>query len=394
VSTDLLARAFLSETPVPRKTRIEVASGNLKIGRGDTAVLLAKARGAVPVDGSVDIRFDSGRRQSFSLDAVKNEPASFARTLENVQDSFEYRIHLGDNTTKWYRADVLIPPVVARLECVQVFPPYTRRGMVSRSLGDLSILSGSRLILKVTSNNPIAPDGPTGRAFNVVHPVNVDNPADVRLAVDPKDAHQLVADVPIPPKTSGFSINLRDTNGLSSKDPAVYRVDLVPDKEPTVHITYPERKEELVTRIATLEIGFDAADDFGLAKLALKYKIDDGPEHEIPLDIRRPNDPEPRSVHNRYAWAISKLTPRSTTQPTLEGSTVEYWLEARDNNNVTGPGISASEHYSAKVVSEAEKRAEILARLGSSIQDVQHGVEDQEKLHNDLGDLILERKAQ
>ena len=73
-----------------------------------------------------------------------------------------------------------------------------------------------------------------------------------------------------------------------SQGGAVYRVDLVPDKEPSVHITYPERKEELVTRVATLEIGFDAADDFGLAKLSLKYKIDDGPEHAIPLDIRTP----------------------------------------------------------------------------------------------------------
>ena len=196
----------------------------------------------------------------------------------------------------------------------------------------------------------------------------------------------------MPARTSGFSIWLTDVNGLKSKDPAVYRVDLVPDKDPTVRINYPERKEELVTRIATLEIGFDAADDFGLANLYLKYKIDDGPDQSIPLDINKPGQALARSLHKRYAWAISKLTPRSTTQPTLEGSNIEYWLEAEDNNNVTGPGHGESEHYSARVVSEAEKRAEILARLGASIQDVQRGVDDQEQLRTTLGDLILERK--
>src|SRR5439155_17293808 len=111
------------------------------------------------------------------------------------------------------------------------------------------------------------------------------------------------------------------------------------------------RKEELVTRIATLEIGFDASDDFGIAALALKYKIDDGAEQTIALDVRQGPEVQPRHLHNRYAWAISKLTPRSTTQPTLEGSMIEYWLEAQDNNNVSGPGRGSSQHYSAKVVS-------------------------------------------
>lgn len=395
VSSDLLARAFLSNTPVPRKTRIDVLSGDFKIGRGETAELRAQARGVIPADGVVEIKFDSGRQQSPRIEAAPGEAATFALKLENVQDSFKYRVKLGDNTSEWRRADVLIPPVVTRLECQQVYPEYTRLGAVARSLGDLSILSGSRLMLKVTANNRIAPNAPSAvKLTNFVHLVNPDNVPDVALSVDPANPTQLTADVPIPPKTSGFSIHLRDVNGLVSKDPAVYRIDLVPDKEPTVRITYPDRKEELVTRIATVEIGFDAADDFGIAKLALKYKIDDGPEQAIPLEIAKAGNPTPKTLHNRFVWPLSKLTPRSTTQPTLEGSTVEYWLEAEDNNNVTGPGRGSSEHYSAKVVSEAEKRAEILARLGASIQDIERAREDQEALHKGLGDIVLERKQE
>ena len=388
VSTDLLARAFLSNTPVPRKTHIEVVQGSRKVGRGDTVILGAKAGGVIPSAGTLDIRFESGRRQSFSLDARADDKTTFTRTLENAQDSFRYRVNLGDNTTGWYDVDVLPPPVVTRLECRQVYPAYTRRGTVSRSLGDMSILNGSRLILKVTSNNPL------DKTSNVVHLVNPETIPDVRLSIDPKDPRQAIADVAIPPKTSGFSIHLRDGNGLENKDPAVYRVDLVADKDPTVQITYPEQKEQLVTRIATIEIGFDAADDFGIARLSLKFKVDDGRVQSIPLAIARPGEPQPRSLHNRYVWAISKLTPLSPAQPTLEGSNIEYWLEAEDNNDVNGPGIGSSDHFTARVVSEAEKRAEILARLGASIQDVQRGMDDQEKLHRSLGDLILERKPE
>jgi hypothetical protein len=224
--------------------------------------------------------------------------------------------------------------------------------------------------------------------------VNPQHGDDLPVTIDPADPHQATAEIALPVKTSGFSIRLVDTNGLTSRDPAVYRVDLIADKEPTVQISYPERKEELVTRVATLEVGFDAADDFGIAKLALKYKIDDGDVRAIPLDVAKAGEAAPKSLHKRYVWALSKLTPRSATQPTLEGSTIEYWLEAIDNNDVTGPGVGESEHYSARVVSEAEKRAEILARLGSSIQDVQRGVDDQDKLHGGLRDLILERKPE
>src|SRR5437764_21994 len=70
VSTDLLARAFLSSTPVPRKTRIDVTTGDLKLGRGDTAELAARARGVIPTDGAVEIKFDSGRHQTLRVEPV------------------------------------------------------------------------------------------------------------------------------------------------------------------------------------------------------------------------------------------------------------------------------------------------------------------------------------
>lgn len=389
VSTDLLARAFLSDVPVPRKTRVTVTSGDLRLGKGDTALLAATARGVIPAKGTTDVRFASGRKQSFPLDATPENKSAFVRPLENVQDSFDYRVHLGDNTSPWFHATVLTPPIVTQLEVQQVYPPYTRLGAVTRSLGDLSVLTGSHLLLKVTSNNPLQPDGLTvTNPGNAVHLVNATTQPAVRLTIDPNDPRHATADVPLAPKTTGFSVHLRDTNGLVTKDSTVYRVDLTPDKPPTVRVTYPTRQEELVTRIATLEIGFDAADDFGIARLSLHYKIDDGREQSIPLDI---GTAAPRTLHNRYAWKISRLTPPAATKPTLEGSSIEYWLEAEDNNNVTGPSRGSSEHYSAKVVTEAEKKAEIFARMGASIQDVERGVKDEQELHRNLGDLILEK---
>src|SRR5439155_9985217 len=87
---------------------------------------------------------------------------------------------------------------------------------------------------------------------------------------------------------AGFSILLLDTEGMESRDPAVYRIDCLPDKVPVVRITYPDRKEELITRQAVLPVAFEASDDFQIARLRLRYKLESveaGAEQTVELDL-------------------------------------------------------------------------------------------------------------
>ena len=61
---------------------------------------------------------------------------------------------------------------------------------------------------------------------------------------------------------------------------------------------------------------------------------------------------------------------------------------AEDNNDATGPGIGSTEHQMAKVVSEAEKRADLLNRAGDYLGSISDVAADQEKLNRDLGRII------
>src|SRR5262249_54709054 len=54
---DLLKRAFLSHTPVPRKTKIFVQDGNKIVGIGDNVRLEAFVRGIIPSNGKVEVRY-------------------------------------------------------------------------------------------------------------------------------------------------------------------------------------------------------------------------------------------------------------------------------------------------------------------------------------------------
>ncbi|MEQ2009976.1 MAG: hypothetical protein ABMA26_24585 [Limisphaerales bacterium] len=378
VSRDLLSRAFLSrEIEVPRKTRIGQTSGDLRIARGDNVSLFAIAKGVVPDRAKLVLKFASGRTQEFLLEPGKESKARFEQALENVQDSFDYTFHIGDGKSRSARVEAVERPGIAKLDALQVYPEYTGLGTVRRSLGDLTLLVGSKLNLTLTPTKEVAKG-----AVLVTSTTNA-QPLSLPLAVNPKNAREVQVSIPITSESlSGFSIHLEDKFGFRSKDDAVYRLEVLPDKAPVVRITYPERKEELITQKATILIGFEAVDDFAVKQLFLRYTVDGGEEKGIELTLETAS----RALRRRYDWKVGALNPKVS-----EGAMLEYWIEARDNNNVTGPGIGTSEHFSAKVVSDAEKRADLLNRVGDSIGAIGEAANDQEKLNQRLGDIIQGR---
>lgn len=136
----------------------------------------------------------------------------------------------------------------------------------------------------------------------------------------------LVGQLQVPGKgLTGFKVQMIDLDGMESRDSAVYRVDVLPDKVPVLRVTYPDRKEELVTRQAALLIGFEATDDFQIAKVRLRYKVASeggGTEGAVELDLENARAPK---LKRRYEWKIADELPGLP-----EGSVVEYWLEAED----------------------------------------------------------------
>ena len=394
VTVDLLKRVFLSNIPVPRKTRVVIIDGNKIVGRGDSVRLEAFAQGIIPATGQVEIRYPSRRTQSYPLEQNRDNKIHFGRTIENVQESFTYTVFLNDGQSDTFTVTTVARPTVATMECEQVFPAYTGLAPIKRPLGDLALLAGSTLKLNITATKDLQ-----SAAIRL-------SGIDATIPLQLGDSRKLAGEFVVPPKgLNGFSIFMLDTGNMESRDDAVYRVDVIPDKAPTVKITYPERREELITRHATMIIGIDALDDFAIAKLRLRYKIAPDAaqlaqpppatsqfvgavagryiEDTMELELEEAN---PQRVRRRLEWNIGEF------RPTLsEGTVIEYWIEAEDNNNATGPGVTASEHQLAKVVSDAEKRADLLNRAGDTLGSITDVTTDQEKLNRNLGTIIREK---
>lgn len=376
--TVLLQRAFLSNIPVPRKTLITVNDGDRVVGRGDTVRLEAFVSGIIPAQGKVSVSYRGRRVQEFPLEQNRDHRANFARTLENVQDDFTYQFRLGDGISQTFTVRAIPRPTVATIECGQIFPAYTGLKPSSRNLGDLTLLAGSTLTLKVTATKELKSAS--------LKLVGLDT--ETALTVNAAQPRELTGQFTVPAKgLTGFQLQLLDTESMESRDSAVYRVDVLPDKLPVVRITYPDRKEELLTRMATMIVGFDATDDFAIAKVRLKYKVDTldaGAEQAVDLDLE---EKLPTRVRRRHEWNIGGFVPLLA-----EGSVLEYWIEVEDNNNATGPGVGATDHQLAKIVSEADKRADLLNRAGDYLGSISDVAGDQEKLNRTLG-VIIRAKA-
>lgn len=379
VTVDLLKRVFLSNIAVPRKTRVIVPDGNKIVGRGDSVRLEAFAQGIIPATGQVEVRYRTRRTQTYPLEQNRDNKIHFGRTIENVQDSFTYVVVLNDGRSDSFSITTVPRPTVATMECEQVFPAYTQLPPQKRALGDLSLLAGSTLKLNIVATKDLQ------RASIKLSGIDTEIP----LQLDAVQPRSLAGEFVVPPKgLNGFSIEMLDTENMESRDTAIYRVDVIPDKAPVVKITYPLRKEELITRHATMIVGIDALDDFAISKVRLRYKIDtvdNGAEKVIELDLEGEN---PQRLRRRHEWRIGEF------RPTLsEGSNIEYWIEVQDNNDATGPGITVTEHQLAKVVSEAEKRADLLNRAGDTLGSISDVAIDQEKLNRNLGTIIREKSA-
>ena len=378
----LVLRACLFTIPVPRQTQIVDVSGERIIAIGDDLRLEAGARGIVPAKGKLRVKTAKGKPQEFDLAANVDKPGSFARVLQSVQEPFDYVIALGDAESPSFHVKVKPRPSVASVECRQVWPAYTQLPPQRRALGDLKILAGSKLTLKVKASTAVR-----AGEIRLVGP-DRDKPvktAPLQPAGDDKTL--LGGEVLIPTEgVTGMTLQLVDEDGVESRGAAVYHIDVVQDAPPTVKIVWPDRREILLTREATALISFEAKDDFGVAKVRLHYAVDwveKGPDKTIDLDL---GGALPKAVTRRFDWKVGAIVPHVE-----EGSVIDYWFEVIDANNVTGPGIGTAEHYQARIVSEAEKRADLANRLSDAMEGLNGVRQGQEELNAKLGEIIFER---
>ena len=88
-------------------------------------------------------------------------------------------------------------------------------------------------------------------------------------------------------------------------------------------------------------------------------------------------------VRRKLAWDLAALP-----SPPAVGDTIDLWAEATDGNTVSGPGVGVSDHRHLRVVTSAQKRQELMGRLGDYLGRVKSVAEDQKDLTAEVGTMV------
>lgn len=388
-SIALIKRVFLIPAPVPRKTEVIVLTGDKTIPAGESVLLEAQAKGIIPSHGRATIKDDTGKIREITMDPEKGASDKFSLKVDRIETPISYTITLNDATSDSFTIKTIPRPLVTSIDCEQVYPEYTGLPNAKRTVGNLALLGGSKLKIKAKANCKLT------KAVAKT----LGSEKTIPLKVSGDDDNEITGQIDIPATDlTGFSILITNVAGIVAGDETQYRVDLIPDRPPTVELTFPERLRELNTLKAHPTIAFVATDDYGLYKVSLCYRIvadadaaatNDANGNPVPppaatkIEMMIPKDTHPTSMKNRYPLEFSSIKP-----PVKEGQTIEYWMEAEDGNNITGPGITDSEHHTIKVVSELEKKSDIMNRWVDELSTITEVSSTQQKVNQDLGDII------
>ena len=90
-------------------------------------------------------------------------------------------------------------------------------------------------------------------------------------------------------------------------------------------------------RTQEIDLGFVAADDYGIARASLHYRKNAEGDF-IAAPVALGEQKSKKEVAVAYHWKL-------TGETLFPGNTIEYYVEVADNNIVTGPGVARSKTY-------------------------------------------------
>jgi hypothetical protein len=382
-SLALLERIALLNVPLPTRTIVRAITGDMAVPLGSDVEVSARAEGVIPRHGRLTLTYAGGAPQEISLTVRTDQPGVFSFTVHNVQNPFTYRFDLNDGSGPDFKVAAEVPPALGSVACTQVFPAYTRLPSRPLPVGNLMLLAGSRLEIKAPATVPLREAVVIEQGVSRQVPMTLDG-----------TGTQVQGEIPIPAKDlTGFSIHLTDRAGLISTDETVFPITIEPDLPPAVKIVQPSEPHVTVTMAARPVIVFDAVDDYGIAHLTLHYQrtaaqvtgdVTGAPD--LPQSISIPVKLAAEGTRYEVPFDLTGASP-----PWREGDVIDYWVEATDNNDVTGPGVTTTPRAQFEIVSPAAKQAEIMDRLRQAAASLGDLSNTQEKASADVGKTIPQK---
>ncbi len=218
------------------------------------------------------------------------------------------------------------------------FPAYTqlKRQTVFPSDGSVKALPGTEVTIQGKSNQPVA---------------------GVELVVNNSDHFMMeLVDAETPEgslilrEKGHYQFKIEQHDGQKILLEEKYPIAIEQDKPPQV-ILFPTNPKPIYYETDNVQMSYEARDDFGIRQIDLIAHVN---ETTLKKSVKRFKQSVKDSAGN-FTWSLS-------LEDLRQGDEVQYFLEIKDNDNVTGPNSGQSEIYRFTIFDSREEQ-ENLVRL-------------------------------
>ena len=387
-----MRNVLLADLPYPRQTYLTVHGGpEFRVVRGGHLSVRVTAEGVVPPAVTFHMRFPGLGKVEQNVPAAGPGQGNYTKTFQNVSDAFEFYVTGNDDRSGLCRVTVVSPPELVALRGLKRSPGYMNRPAdepFQAEQGIIPVPPGTQLFLVGQANKDLSSarlllDGKpaaTMRIRSVRPPGNTPGPPAPRGI---EGALQLPER--IKRATMVLQFELTDTEGIRNPRGAVYTLRIVPDGPPKVSMNRRYVRGEVTAR-ATIPLVLKAADDYGVAALAVRATAATAGQaatrpaaREFPITAHPDIQARRRSVQADFALDLAPLKLQV-------GQLVHLQAVARDTlpESFGGPNLARSPVQTFKIVSEEQLLAELIRRQKEIRLDFAACVEHQGRLRDKM----------
>ena len=360
------------------KSNILVRPGDIQVLEGTPLQVEGIQFGSVKGEVYLRTRAADGiwREQSLSPDTVTAAGLPmvvYRRRFEDPGSGFEYYFISAGGASDTSRVDVILRPVINRIGAELSYPEYT--GMDKQDIdmlaGRLSALRGTGITVEGEASKVLSGGKILFRSGREMPLKTSGSSFRVSFVVSGNDT---------------FSIQVADTLGYSSRRRVTYPLEAREDLPPSVEVEYPPSGEYL-PRSMLVDLHYSADDDFALSEVNLLYRKDGREMDFREQELFRPGRTQVDELEESYSWSLEGID-------IMPGDRVLYYLEARDNNTLTGPGYSRTETRHLLVPSLSQMYAQYREQEQNRRSGIADIYEQGEEIREKLRELSLKFKSE
>jgi hypothetical protein len=376
---DVYSRPLTRVAPPPGYT-LTITPGNVeRVKYSDIEIGGALIGSGFPEQVEVVYRFAEGRWQSEKIrvnhtaNLAAADTCGFVMTLKQVRRSFDYYVAAGELRSPTYKVDVVDRPRVTRLKITVTYPAYTKLQSLTlgENTGSFAALVGSRAEVDMEANRDIV------RAELIA--------SDSSVTPVPFEGSRGKTGFAVR-KDFTYHFRLVDGRGEENPDPIEYTVTAVPDEYPIITVVYPGFDANL-NEDMLIPFKLHIADDYGFSSLILKYQIVSGSQ-KGDENVAVISFPKTISTEGEvgFNWDLENFG-------LMPGDYVLYHFELADNDNISGPKVTTTRVYAARLPSIDEIVSESETDQASRIVESEKILQEQKDMAQKLNQLAQDLKT-